>query len=210
MPVLRGDQIDVAMDHESLRAAGTLIGTGGAIVMDDRTCMVRTALVVARFFEHESCGQCTQCREGTGWTYKTLSRIESGERRTAGPPDPGRHFRFHGRQMHLRARRWRVMGGARVSQQFRADFEATSRSIDAPFRRASRYERPSARPQRDRRYPRHARPNRGQPRRSARTRRRRRALQREMDLHASAPRPGGRCDAHDLLDALRFSRYRRA
>ncbi len=79
MPVLRGDQIDVAMDHESLRAAGTLIGTGGVIVMDHRTCMVRTALVVARFFEHESCGQCTQCREGTGWTYKTLRRIESGE-----------------------------------------------------------------------------------------------------------------------------------
>jgi NADH-quinone oxidoreductase subunit F len=79
MPVLRGDQIDVAMDHESLRAAGTLIGTGGVIVMDDRTCMVRAALVVARFFEHESCGQCTQCREGTGWTYRTLRRIENGE-----------------------------------------------------------------------------------------------------------------------------------
>ncbi len=79
MPVLRGDQIDVAMDHESLRAAGTLIGTGGVIVMDDRTCMVRAAMVVARFFEHESCGQCTQCREGTGWTLKTLRRIENGE-----------------------------------------------------------------------------------------------------------------------------------
>ncbi|HZO80510.1 MAG TPA: NADH-quinone oxidoreductase subunit NuoF [Candidatus Binataceae bacterium] len=79
MPVLRGDQIDVAMDHESLRAAGTLIGTGGVIVMDERTCMVRAALVVARFFEHESCGQCTQCREGTGWTYRMLRRIERGE-----------------------------------------------------------------------------------------------------------------------------------
>jgi NADH-quinone oxidoreductase subunit F len=79
MPVLRGDQIDVAMDHESLRTAGTLIGTGGVIVMDDRTCMVRAAMVVARFFEHESCGQCTQCREGTGWTLKTLQRIENGE-----------------------------------------------------------------------------------------------------------------------------------
>jgi NADH-quinone oxidoreductase subunit F len=79
MPVLRGDQIDVAMDHESLRTVGTLIGTGGVIVMDDRTCMVRAAMVVARFFEHESCGQCTQCREGTGWTLKTLRRIENGE-----------------------------------------------------------------------------------------------------------------------------------
>jgi NADH-quinone oxidoreductase subunit F len=79
MPVLRGDQIDVKVDHESLKTVNTLLGTAGAIVMDDRTCMVRTALVVARFFEHESCGQCTQCREGTGWTFKTLARIERGE-----------------------------------------------------------------------------------------------------------------------------------
>src|SRR5579863_4821542 len=79
MPILRGDQIDTPVDHESLRKVGTLLGTAGAIVMDDRTCIVRVALVAARFFEHESCGQCTQCREGTGWIYKTLARIERGE-----------------------------------------------------------------------------------------------------------------------------------
>jgi NADH-quinone oxidoreductase subunit F len=79
MPILRGDQIDVAVDHESLRTVNTLLGTAGAIVMDDRTCLVRAALVVARFFDHESCGQCTQCREGTGWIYRTLMRIEHGE-----------------------------------------------------------------------------------------------------------------------------------
>jgi NADH-quinone oxidoreductase subunit F len=79
MPILRGDQIDVAIDHESLRTVNTLLGTAGVIVMDDRTCMVRVALVVARFFDHESCGQCTQCREGTGWIYRTLERIERGE-----------------------------------------------------------------------------------------------------------------------------------
>jgi NADH-quinone oxidoreductase subunit F len=78
MPILRGDQIDVAVDHESLRTVNTLLGTAGAIVMDDRTCLVRVALVVARFFDHESCGQCTQCREGTGWIYRTLMRIECG------------------------------------------------------------------------------------------------------------------------------------
>ncbi len=81
MPVLRGDQIDVAMDHESVRKVNTLLGTAGVIVMDDRTCMVRAALVIARFFEHESCGQCTQCREGTGWMYRVLGRIERGEGR---------------------------------------------------------------------------------------------------------------------------------
>ncbi len=79
MPVLKAEQADVAMDHESLRAAGTLLGTGGVIVLDDRSCMVRAALVVARFFAHESCGQCTQCREGTGWTLKILRRIENGQ-----------------------------------------------------------------------------------------------------------------------------------
>jgi NADH-quinone oxidoreductase subunit F len=81
MPVLRGDQIDIAMDHESVRKVNTLLGTAGVIVMDDRTCMVRAALVIARFFEHESCGQCTQCREGTGWIYRILGRIERGEGR---------------------------------------------------------------------------------------------------------------------------------
>lgn len=79
MPVLRGDQIDVAMDHESVKDLGTMLGTAGVVVMDERTCMVRAAIAVARFFRHESCGQCTQCREGTGWIFKTLSRIEAGE-----------------------------------------------------------------------------------------------------------------------------------
>jgi len=79
MPILRGDQIDVGVDHESLRTVNSLLGTAGVIVMDDRTCIVRAALVAARFFERESCGQCTQCREGTGWIYHTLQRIERGE-----------------------------------------------------------------------------------------------------------------------------------
>jgi NADH-quinone oxidoreductase subunit F len=78
MPILRGDQIDTPVDHESLRKVNSLLGTAGVIVMDDHTCMVRVALIAARFFEHESCGQCTQCREGTGWLYKMLTRIERG------------------------------------------------------------------------------------------------------------------------------------
>lgn len=79
MPILRADQIDVPMSHDALVKAGTMLGTGGVIVMDDRTCMVRVALVIARFFEHESCGQCTQCREGTGWITKLLRRLEGGD-----------------------------------------------------------------------------------------------------------------------------------
>jgi NADH-quinone oxidoreductase subunit F len=79
MPVLSADQVDVAMDHDSLKQAGTLLGTGGIVVMDDSACMVRAAIVIARFFRHETCGQCTQCREGTAWLYKLLRRIEAGE-----------------------------------------------------------------------------------------------------------------------------------
>jgi len=81
MPVLGADQLDVHMDHESLRAAGTLLGTGGIVVLDDSACMVRAAAVIARFFRHETCGQCTQCREGTAFLYKLLKRIDRGDGR---------------------------------------------------------------------------------------------------------------------------------
>ncbi len=79
MPVLSAEQVDVRMDHDSLKQAGTLLGTGGIVVMDETACMVRAAIVIARFFRHETCGQCTQCREGTAWLYKLLCRIESGQ-----------------------------------------------------------------------------------------------------------------------------------
>jgi NADH-quinone oxidoreductase subunit F len=79
MPVLSAEQCDVKMDHESLKQAGTLLGTGGIVVMDETACMVRAAIVIARFFRHETCGQCTQCREGTAWLYKLLRRIEAGQ-----------------------------------------------------------------------------------------------------------------------------------
>ena len=79
MPVLRADEIDgVLMDYESFQAAGTLLGSGGVIVMDDSTCMVQAAWNIARFFAHESCGQCTPCREGCHWMEKLFWRIEQG------------------------------------------------------------------------------------------------------------------------------------
>ena len=77
-PVLGADGIDVGMDPDSLKEVGTVLGTGAVIVMDDTTCMVRAAEVVGRFYAHESCGQCTQCREGTGWSSRILHRIENG------------------------------------------------------------------------------------------------------------------------------------
>jgi NADH-quinone oxidoreductase subunit F len=79
MPVLRADEIEkVNLDYESVQAAGSLLGSGGVIVMDDTTCMVRAAWNLARFFAHESCGQCSPCREGCHWMEKIFRRIENG------------------------------------------------------------------------------------------------------------------------------------
>jgi NADH-quinone oxidoreductase subunit F len=78
MPILPAGQLDVRMADEFLRERHTRLGTGGVIVMDDTTCMVRVASVISYFFRDESCGQCTQCREGTGWINKLVDRIERG------------------------------------------------------------------------------------------------------------------------------------
>jgi NADH-quinone oxidoreductase subunit F len=78
MPILPAHQLDVPMANEFLRERKTMLGTGGVMVMDDRTCMVRAGVVITYFFRDESCGQCTQCREGTGWLHKLMLRIERG------------------------------------------------------------------------------------------------------------------------------------
>jgi len=79
MPPLRGDQLEgVRMDAESLKAAGSAIGTGGVIVMDENTELIKVLLRIAKFYWHESCGQCTPCREGTGWMKKILERMYHG------------------------------------------------------------------------------------------------------------------------------------
>jgi NADH-quinone oxidoreductase subunit F len=80
-PVLWADEIDVAADFDHLAAAGSMIGSAGVIVMDDRACMVRAAANTARFFDHETCGQCTPCREGCHWVRQVLDRIEAGRGR---------------------------------------------------------------------------------------------------------------------------------
>ena len=77
-PLILADEIDVGMDFQSMADAGTMLGTACATVMDETTCMVRVAANLAHFFHHESCGQCTPCREGTGWTAKVLDDIEEG------------------------------------------------------------------------------------------------------------------------------------
>ncbi len=82
MPVLPAEIImDCDMDYDSLAKVGSALGSGGVIVMDDSTCMVRALLRISRFYFKESCGQCTPCREGTGWMWRVIKRIENGQGR---------------------------------------------------------------------------------------------------------------------------------
>nr|VFJ47674.1 MAG: NADH dehydrogenase subunit F [Candidatus Kentron sp. DK] len=82
VPVLRGDvMMEVNMDYDSIAHAGSMLGSGAVIVMDETTCMVKALERISRFYFAESCGQCTPCREGTGWLYRMVSRIEHGKGR---------------------------------------------------------------------------------------------------------------------------------
>jgi NADH-quinone oxidoreductase subunit F len=78
VPILRYDEIDIALDYESVAKAGSMLGTASVIVMDDRTNMVKQVRRMVEFYAHESCGQCTPCREGTEWLAKILRRLENG------------------------------------------------------------------------------------------------------------------------------------
>ena len=84
-PILTAAEIDVTMDVDGLRNAGTMAGSAGVVVMDETTCIPEALWVVARFYAHESCGQCTPCRECTGWIYKISGRILAGK---GVPQDP--------------------------------------------------------------------------------------------------------------------------
>ena len=124
MPILPADQLDVPMAGESLRERGSGLGTGGVIVMDEDTCMVRVACAISEFFRDESCGQCTQCREGTGWVHRICERIERGEGReedlailldVAGKMEGATICAF------ADAAAWPIQG---LLRHFRSDFEA--------------------------------------------------------------------------------------
>ena len=80
MPVMPAEAImECDMSYDALQQAGSMIGSGGVIVMDDTTCMVQVLERIARFYYIESCGQCTPCREGTGWLYRCINRIRTGK-----------------------------------------------------------------------------------------------------------------------------------
>ena len=78
-PVLTKDDLDLAYDFDTMAKAGSMLGSGAIIVVDDSHSVVDVALKTAKFYRHESCGKCTPCREGTNWTVKMLERIDAGE-----------------------------------------------------------------------------------------------------------------------------------
>ncbi len=78
VPVLRAEECDISMDFDSLIKAGSFLGSGGVVVLDDTTCMVKYAQRITLFYQHESCGWCIPCREGTDWLKKTLNRFHAG------------------------------------------------------------------------------------------------------------------------------------
>jgi NADH-quinone oxidoreductase subunit F len=77
------DHVELGLDQDAVGAAGSMLGSGSVVVMDHRTCAVRAAWRITRFFARESCGQCTPCREGSGWLEKIMRRIEQGTGREA-------------------------------------------------------------------------------------------------------------------------------
>src|SRR3989338_5412946 len=82
VPVLTAQEVEeVNLDYESLQSKGSLLGSGGVIVIDETCSMVEALANLAHFYSHESCGQCSPCREGTGWSHQILERIVSGNGR---------------------------------------------------------------------------------------------------------------------------------
>jgi NADH-quinone oxidoreductase subunit F len=77
-PILTADKLDTALDYDSIRAAGSMLGSASFIVLSERACMVRAAARMVEFFRKESCGKCTPCREGTMWLHQVLTRLEEG------------------------------------------------------------------------------------------------------------------------------------
>jgi NADH-quinone oxidoreductase subunit F len=85
-PFLTEEHLATPMDFESIQAAGSLLGTGALIVLDETDCVVETVLRMTQFYAHESCGKCTPCREGTWWLTKVLDRLERGQGRAQDMP----------------------------------------------------------------------------------------------------------------------------
>ena len=139
MPVLPADiMMKTDMDYDSIAKAGSMLGSGAVIVMDDSTCMVRALERLSYFYFEESCGQCTPCREGTGWLYRVVHRIEEGQGRMEDLDLLDQRVRQHRRPHHLRAGRRRGAAGEELHQAFPRRIRASHRAQAMPGRERHR------------------------------------------------------------------------
>ena len=104
-PILKADECDIPMDYDSLAKIGSMLGSGGMVVLDETTDMVKFALRIMRFYAHESCGWCIPCREGTTWLRKILQRFDDGGGQARRRRAAGRTFEEHAGPDVLRAGR---------------------------------------------------------------------------------------------------------
>ncbi|MGF1573928.1 MAG: NADH-ubiquinone oxidoreductase-F iron-sulfur binding region domain-containing protein, partial [Sumerlaeia bacterium] len=140
VPWLLPDQIDIPLSHEGVAAAGSMLGSSAVMVMDHTVCPVWALSNLSHFYYHESCGQCTPCREGSAWMFKIVKRIEAGEGTMAdmqalysiaGEGKPGSGM-ISGKSICALgdAAAWPV--GSAI-QQFRAEFEEHIRLKKCPY-----------------------------------------------------------------------------
>jgi len=140
-PLLTADEIDLPMDFDSLMKAGSMLGSGGLVVADDTTCMVKFALRIMKFYRHESCGWCIPCREGTDWLEKTLSRFHAG----GGIKKDIDNIQYLSENML--GRTFCALGDAAalptisIVKKFRKEFEDHLEGKPCPFERAGSVER---------------------------------------------------------------------
>jgi len=132
---LVADHLDVAMDFDSVEKAGSRLGTGTMIVLDDRTCPVGMVRNLEEFFAQESCGWCTPCWAGLHWVADALNAIEEG----AGQPDDLEHLAWHTRQLQIGNTYCALAPGAAEPLQsalkyFRDDFDRHIREHRCPYR----------------------------------------------------------------------------
>ncbi len=132
-PVLKADECDLAMDYDTVAKAGSMLGSGGMVVIDEDTCMVKCALRIMRFYAHESCGWCIPCREGTTWLRKMLQRVHDGHGQASDIPLIGELSK------NMLGRTFCALGDAAamptisIVEKFREEFEAHLDGKPCPY-----------------------------------------------------------------------------
>ncbi|MBM3774913.1 MAG: NADH-quinone oxidoreductase subunit NuoF [Acidobacteria bacterium] len=137
-PLLKAEEADLPMDYDSLAKARSMLGSGGVVIMDETTCMVKVALRIMRFYAHESCGWCIPCREGTNWLRKLLERFHDGMGRSSDIVLIGSLAK------NMLGRTFCPLGDAAalptisIVEKFAAEFEAHLEGRPCPFEEAGR------------------------------------------------------------------------